>query len=62
MEWSARYFWHQACQWQDRFNDPNVQSGPKAYATWQAAQWSQMASSADRLFKVVNRDYQPVVM
>ena len=62
MEWTARYFLYRACQWHDRFNDPKVQSGPKAYAAQQAAQWSQMASSADRLFKVVNQDYQPVVM
>ena len=62
MEWTARYFLYWASQWNDKFNDPSVQSGPKAYAARQAAQWTQMALSADRVFLIVNRDYHLVVM
>jgi hypothetical protein len=61
MEWTTRYFQHRARVWQDRFDDPLAQPGPKAYAARQRAQWQQLAVDADRLFRPVNSDYVPLV-
>ena len=62
MEWTARFFGYRANQWQKRFLQADLQSGPKAYVAQQAAQWSQMASNAHQLFEKVNGDYQPAVI
>jgi hypothetical protein len=57
MDWTTRSFLHKAQEWQDRFGEPNVDPGPKAYAARQSSQWRQMASDADHLFRSANADY-----
>jgi len=57
MEWTTRYFLHKARQWQDRFEEPNIDRGPKAYAARQSSQWRRMAWDADRLFRSANAEY-----
>jgi hypothetical protein len=62
MEWTTRYFLHQADIWQSRFLKSDVAAGPKAYAARQAAQWTWLASDAERIFGGVNSDYKKLVM
>ena len=57
MEWTTRSFLHKAQEWQDRFEEPNVDPGPKAYAARQSSQWRRIACDADRLFRSSNADY-----
>jgi hypothetical protein len=61
MEWTTRYFLYRAGKWQALFEIKDQQSGPKAYAARQAAQWGELASDADRAFRVVNREYKKVM-
>lgn len=62
MDWSTRYFLHWAGLWHDRFEDPNVQPGPRAYAARQSAQWKQLAVVAEHHYCLVNRDYVPLLV
>jgi hypothetical protein len=62
MEWTSRYFVHCSDEWVGRANDPDTDTGPKAYAARQSAQWMQMTSEAKRVFSAVNRDYVKIVM
>jgi len=61
MEWTTRYFLYRAGKWQTQFGKENQQAGTKAYAARQAAQWGDLASDADRAFRVVNREYKKVM-
>jgi hypothetical protein len=62
MGWTTRSFLHKAQEWQDRFVEPNVDPGPKAYAARQSAQWKHMATDADRLFRSENPDYKSPII
>jgi hypothetical protein len=62
MEWTTRYFLYRAKEWEKRFDLPDMELGPKAYAARQAAQWLHMASDAERMFRTVNREYHTVIM
>jgi hypothetical protein len=57
MTWTTRSFLHKAQEWQDKFEEPNVDPGPKAYAARQSSQWRGIACDADRLFRSENADY-----
>ena len=57
MDWTTRSFLYKAGEWQDRFEEPNVDPGPKAYAARQSSQWRRIACDADQLFKSANADY-----
>jgi hypothetical protein len=57
MEWTTRSFLHKAQEWQDRFEELDIDPGPKAYAARQSSQWTWMASDADRLFRSTNSEY-----
>jgi hypothetical protein len=57
-----RTTWHRADEWKQRFHHPEVGPGPKAYAAWMAAQWSNMALDANQVFKRINREYQVIIM
>lgn len=61
MEWTTRYFLHQAEKWQTRFSDETLEKGPRAYAARQAEQWSQLASDAQSAFHFVNREYKKIM-
>lgn len=61
MEWTTRSFLHKAQEWQDRFGEPNVDPGPKAYAARQSSQWRRMAFDADRLFRSTNANYKSLI-
>ena len=50
MDWTTRSFLHKAEEWHDRFEEPNIDPGPKAYAAWQSSQWMHIACNADQLF------------
>ena len=54
MGWTTKSFLHKSGEWQDRFEEPNADPGPKAYAAQQSAQWRCMALDADQLFRSVN--------
>ena len=60
MQWTTRSFLHKVQEWQERYEDPNVAPGPKAYAARQAAQWNSMATEADQLFRLRNSEYRSV--
>lgn len=57
MEWTTRSFLQRAQEWQDRFEESNVDPGPKAYAARQSSQWRRIACDADRLFGSANANY-----
>jgi len=57
MEWTTRALLQKAWVWQERFEEPNSDSGPKAYAARQSSQWRSMASDADSLFWSANSEY-----
>jgi hypothetical protein len=57
MEWTTRSFLHKAREWQDRFEEGDIDPGPKAYAARQSSQWRHMALDADRLFRSANSEY-----
>ena len=61
MKWTTKSFLYKAQQWQDRFEETNIDPGPRAYAARQASQWRFMASEADRLFRSVNSDYTSLI-
>lgn len=62
MEWTSRYFLHRARLWHERYEDRDVRKGPKAYAARQSAQWKQLAAEAEHIFRLVNRDYIPLIV
>jgi hypothetical protein len=62
MEWTTRSFLHKAREWQNRFEEPNIDPGPKAYAARQSSQWRRMACDADRLFRSTNADYKSLII
>ena len=57
MEWTTKSFLHKAQEWRDRFEEPNVNQGPRAYAARQSSQWRRMAMDSDRLFRSANSEY-----
>jgi hypothetical protein len=57
MEWTTRSFLHKAREWQNRFEEADIDPGPKAYAARQSSQWRCMALDADRLFRSANSEY-----
>jgi hypothetical protein len=61
MQWTTRSFLHKAQEWQERFEEPNIDRGPKAYASRQSSQWRCMASDADRLFRSANSEYTSLI-
>jgi hypothetical protein len=61
MEWTTRSFVHKAREWQDRFEQPDVDPGPKAYAARQSSQWRRIAYDADRLFRSANVNYKSTI-
>ena len=61
MEWTTRSFLHKAREWQDRFENDNVDPGPKAYAARQSAQWMHMALDVDWLFRSQNLEYKSLI-
>jgi hypothetical protein len=61
MDWTTRSFLHKAQEWQDRFEEPNVDPGPKAYAARQSSQWRHVACDADHLFRSANTDYKSLI-
>src|SRR6266545_7352342 len=61
IRYHAGSFLHKAKIWQDRFEEPNINPGPKAYAAQQSSQWSCMASDADQLFRSANSDYTSLI-
>ena len=61
MGWTTRSFLHKAKEWQNRFEEPDIDPGPKAYAAWQSSQWSVMALDADQMFRSANPDYKSLI-
>jgi hypothetical protein len=61
MQWTTRSFLHKAREWQARFEEPNIDRGPQAYAARQSAQWRYMALDADRLFRSANSEYTSLI-
>jgi hypothetical protein len=61
MEWTTRSFLHKAGEWQESFEEPNIDPGPRAYAARQSSQWRRMASDADRLYQLVNSEYKTLI-
>lgn len=61
MEWTTRSFLYKTREWQDRFEEPNVDAGPKAYAARQSSQWWHMALDSDRLFGLANSEYKSLI-
>ena len=57
MQWTTRSFLHKAKKWQDRFEESDIDPGPKAYAARQSSQWRRMAFDADRQFRSANSEY-----
>jgi len=57
MQWTTRSFLHKSQEWHNRYEEPDIDPGPKAYAARQSSQWRCMASDADRLFQSANSDY-----
>jgi hypothetical protein len=62
MQWTTKSFLHKAREWQDKFDEPNTDPGPKAYAARQSAQWRYIALDADRLFRLVNSEYRSLII
>ena len=60
MQWTTKSFLHKAQQWEDRFEEPNVNPGPKAYAAWQSSQWRSIVLEADWLFWSANLEYTKI--
>ena len=60
MQWTTKSFLHKAQQWEDRFEEPNVDPGPKAYAVWQLSQWRSIVLEADWLFQLANSEYTKI--
>jgi hypothetical protein len=60
MQWTIKYFLHQAGQWQDRFHIAE-NAGPKAYAARQSSQWRYWALEADGMFRSANSEYISMV-
>jgi hypothetical protein len=58
MQWTTRGFLHRAEDWQTRYQVPNTDPGPKAYAARQSSQWRYMASEADQLFRSTHPVYK----
>ena len=58
MQWTVRYFLHQAQQWDDRCDAENeirsLAPGPAAYAARKAAMWRWVALKAKKCFLKVN--------
>ena len=61
MGWTTRSFLHKAKEWHDRFEEPNINPGPRAYAARQSSQWRSMALDADRQFRSANPDYTSLI-
>ena len=61
MGWTTRSFLHKANEWQRRFEEPNIEPGPKAYAARQSSQWRIMALDADRMFRSANPDFKSLI-
>ena len=61
MQWTTRSFLHKAREWEVRFEEPNIDPGPKAYAARQSSQWRSLATDADQLFRSANSEYTKIV-
>ena len=61
MQWTTSSFLHKAQEWHNRYDEPDVNPGPKAYAARQASQWKSIASDADHLFQTAHSDYQSLI-
>ena len=61
MEWTTRYFLHRSQEWASR-SEIGTRPGPKAYAARQSSQWRRLACDAERIFRVVNVDYFPLIV
>jgi hypothetical protein len=57
MQWTTRSFLHKAKEWQNRFDEPDIDPGPKAYAAWQSSHWRRIDSDADQQFRSANLEY-----
>ena len=60
MQWTVRYYLHQAKVWSDRgiVSEYHGNAGATAYAHRKIAMWTGMAKAADIRFKQVNRAYE----
>jgi len=58
MQWTVNYFIYKSDTWRDvPRQNPELPSGPTAYAARQAAQWRDLATRAQGLFIEHNDDY-----
>ena len=61
MEWTTRYFLHHSRKWANR-GEEVIRPGAMAYATRQSSQWRRLACDAEKIFRVVNIDYIPLIV
>jgi hypothetical protein len=63
MEWTVRYYLHQARIWETRRDmiQEGGDQGARTYAARKAAMWMEIARSADIRFKSINRSYSCLV-
>jgi len=59
MGWTVNYYLHQAKMWKDRgkFAEERKNGGAAAYASRKMATFLDIASSAERRFRVVNPNF-----
>ena len=62
MQWTVRYFQHQAGQWEKWGNQAEyaTKQGAAAYAARKVVMWTHMAKDADRKFMLINDLYHPI--
>jgi hypothetical protein len=63
MEWTIRYYIHQAEVWKERrhVSDDQRNPGAAAYAARKSRMWSDVAEAAEKKFLSVNSSYVPVI-
>ena len=57
MDWVVRHFLHQAKDWSERQTGSSVSAGAAAYAARQYARWTEIAATADSMFKSNNPNF-----
>ena len=64
MQWTVRYFLHQASIWEDRgiVSEHEGHAGAAAYAHRKVAMWRNVAIAAESRFKEVNKSYTRLIM
>ena len=63
MQWTVRYYLHQAKVWESRamYSADKGDAGAKSYAIRMAAMWTDLATAANAKFMAVNQTYHTLL-